>query len=69
MHETPESARRALRQKLKVAEETYEGYASAIADVKNRGETPPPELIRKEADALRRVSEISRALLGLVGKG
>jgi hypothetical protein len=69
VHKSTESERRALRQRVKIAEETHLGYVIAIAEARQDGGTPSPALLKKEVDALREVTKLSRALLELVGKG
>lgn len=69
VHQTPEALRRTLRQKLKIAQETYDGYVIAIAEAKQAGNPPPAELLQRETASLKQIGELSAALLALVGKG
>jgi hypothetical protein len=66
--QTVQARRLALRQQLRIAQETYDGYAAAVIEVKQHGKSPPPDLLDKEVAALRRVSELSQQLLELIGK-
>jgi hypothetical protein len=66
---SPESDRRTLRQKLKVAEETHHGYVVAIAEARQNGGKPSAALLKKEVDAMREITRLSRALVELMRKG
>ena len=64
-----DAKRQLLRMQYKAAYEAYQSCAKALTEAGLSGGKPSAELLEKEANALRQLTEVRAALLALMTQG